>query len=222
MNKQLVLDFPIIKNYLEQDFYVSSSNHEAFKTLDSWPKWIKRTVNIYGPSGSGKSHLSSIFSKKTISLKVKYSEFSEKTFENFKAKEVLIIEDFINDGKKEELLYSLHDNVDRFNKYLLFTSVAPMNSMKFKLPDLKSRISSCNIIEIKLPDDNLVEAILSKRLSDRQIIIDKKYMKYAIKRIERSYENLSKFIHMLDKLSLKSGKSINFKVIREVLGKYKS
>ena len=53
-------------------------------------------------------------------------------------------------------------------------------------------------------------------------IIDKKYMKYAIKRIERSYENLSKFIHMLDKLSLKSGKSINFKVIREVLKKYKS
>ena len=48
------------------------------------------------------------------------------------------------------------------------------------------------------------------------------YMKYAIKRIERSYENLSKFIHMLDKLSLKSGKSINFKVIREVLKKYKS
>ena len=219
MNKQLVLDFPIIKNYLEQDFYVSSSNHEAFKTIDSWPKWIKRTVNIYGPSGSGKSHLSS---KKTISLKVKYSEFSEKTFENFKTKEVLIIEDFINDGKKEELLYSLHDNVDRFNKYLLFTSAAPMNSMKFKLPDLKSRISSCNIIEIKLPDDNLVEAILSKRLSDKQIIIDKKYMKYAIKRIERSYENLSKFIHMLDKLSLKSGKSINFKVLREVLGKYKS
>ena len=222
MNKQLVLDFPIIKNYLEQDFYISSSNHEAFKTIDSWPKWIKRTINIYGPSGSGKSHLSSIFAKKTISLKVKYSEFSEKTFENFKAKEVLIIEDFINDGKKEELLYSLHDNVDRFNKYLLFTSTVPMNSIKFKLPDLKSRVSSCNIIEIKLPDDNLVEAILSKRLSDRQIIIDKKYMKYAIKRIERSYENLSKFIHMLDKLSLKSGKSINFKVIREVLKKYKS
>ncbi len=222
MNKQLVLDFPIIKNYLEQDFYVSSSNHEAFKTIDSWPKWIKRTVNIYGPSGSGKSHLSSIFSNKTISLKIKYSELSDKTFENFKTKEVLIIEDFVNDGKKEELLYSLHDNVDRFNKYLLFTSVVPMNSMKFKLPDLKSRISSCNIIEIKLPDDNLVEAILSKRLSDRQIIIDKKYMKYAIKRIERSYENLSQFIYMLDKLSLKSGKSINFKVIREVLKKYKS
>ena len=154
MNKQLVLDFPIIKNYLEQDFYVSLSNHEAFKTIDSWPKWIKRTVNIYGPSGSGKSHLSSIFAQKTTSLKVKYSEFSE--------------------------------------------------------------------IEIKLPDDNLVEAILSKRLSDKQIIIDKRYMKYAIKRIERSYENLSKFIHMLDKLSLKSGKSINFKVIREVLKKYKS
>ena len=116
----------------------------------------------------------------------------------------------------------MNDFIGKSQWGLILAIKLSQNSIKFKLPDLKSRISSCNIIEIKLPDDNLVEAILSKRLSDRQIIIDKKYMKYAIKRIERSYENLSKFIHMLDKLSLKSGKSINFKVIREVLKKYKS
>ena len=49
--------------------------------------------------------------------------------------------------------------------------------------------------------------------------IYKKYMKYTIKRIDRSYENLSKFIYILDKFTLKSGKSITFKVIKEVLKK---
>ena len=43
MNKQLVLDFPIIKNYLEQDFYVSLSNHEAFKTIDQFNLHVKAT-----------------------------------------------------------------------------------------------------------------------------------------------------------------------------------
>ena len=218
MNKQLILDFPATKNYLKEDFYVSPSNNEAFKTIESWPKWLKRAVNIYGPSGSGKSHLVSIFANKTISLTIKYSELSETIFERFKSKEVLIIEDFVN-RDKEELLYSLYDNVEKFNKYLLFTSKNPINSMKFLLPDLQSRISSCNIVEIKLPDDNLIEAILSKNLSDRQITVDKKYMKYTIKRIDRSYENLSKFIYILDKFTLKSGKSITFKVIKEVLKK---
>ena len=168
MNKQLILDFPTTKNYLKEDFYVSPSNNEAFKTIESWPKWLKRAVNIYGPSGSGKSHLVSIFANKTISLTIKYSELSETIFERFKSKEVLIIEDFVN-RDKEELLYSLYDNVEKFNKYLLFTSKNPINSMKFLLPDLQSRISSCNIVEIKLPDDNLIEAILSKNLSDKQI-----------------------------------------------------
>ena len=218
MNKQLILDFPKTKNYLKEDFYVSPSNNEAFKTIESWPKWLKRAVNIYGPSGSGKSHLVSIFANKTISLTIKYSELSETIFERFKSKEVLIIEDFVN-RDKEELLYSLYDNVEKFNKYLLFTSKNPINSMKFLLPDLQSRISSCNIVEIKLPDDNLIEAILSKNLSDRQITVDKKYMKYTIKRIDRSYENLSKFIYILDKFTLKSGKSITFQVIKEVLKK---
>jgi len=218
MNKQLILDFPATKNYLKEDFYVSPSNNEAFKTIESWPKWLKRAVNIYGPSGSGKSHLVSIFANKTISLTIKYSELSETIFERFKSKEVLIIEDFVN-RDKDELLYSLYDNVEKFNKYLLFTSKNPINSMKFLLPDLQSRISSCNIVEIKLPDDNLIEAILSKNLSDRQITVDKKYMKYTIKRIDRSYENLSKFIYILDKFTLKSGKSITFQVIKEVLKK---
>ena len=57
MTDQLYFKFPSNKIYLKEDFYVSPSNQEAYSLIDSWPKWIKRIVNIYGPSGSGKSHL---------------------------------------------------------------------------------------------------------------------------------------------------------------------
>ena len=60
MNDQLILKFPSHRAYKKEDFYVSSSNQEAYDLINSWPKWIKRTVNIFGPSGSGKSHLTSI------------------------------------------------------------------------------------------------------------------------------------------------------------------
>ena len=68
MSDQLILDFPEKKIYLKEDFYVSSSNSEVYNFVSSWPKWIKRIVNIFGPSGSGKTHLLSILKKKTSTL----------------------------------------------------------------------------------------------------------------------------------------------------------
>ena len=60
MNDQLILKFPTHQAYKKEDFYVSPSNQEAYDFINSWPKWIKRIINIYGPPGSGKSHLASI------------------------------------------------------------------------------------------------------------------------------------------------------------------
>ena len=55
MNDQLILKFPTHQAYKKEDFYVSPSNQEAYDFINSWPKWIKRIINIFGPSGSGKS-----------------------------------------------------------------------------------------------------------------------------------------------------------------------
>jgi len=57
MSDQLILKFPSHQAYKKEDFYVSPSNQEAYDIITSWPKWMKRTVNIFGPSGSGKSTL---------------------------------------------------------------------------------------------------------------------------------------------------------------------
>ena len=91
MNDQLILKFPSHQAYKKEDFYVSPSNQEAYDFINSWPRWIKRIVNIFGPPGSGKSHLSSILKNKTPCLKINSSEVNEKIFYKFKTKEVLII-----------------------------------------------------------------------------------------------------------------------------------
>ena len=62
-----------------------------------------------------------------------------------------------------------------------------------------------------------IKAILSKSFSDKQIFVDKKYIDFIAKRIERSYDKILKFVNILDRFSLKSGKSLNFKVIKESL-----
>jgi len=216
MNDQLILKFPTHKAYKKEDFYVSPSNQEAYDFINSWPKWIKRIINIFGPDGSGKSHLAFILKNKTSCLQIDSSELNEKVFLDFKTKEALIIEN-LSEKIDEKLLFSLWNAALQDNKYVLITSAKPINLLKFKLDDLISRVNSCLVIGIKLPSDDLISVILAKNFSDKQIKVEKKHIDYIIKRIDRSYEKISQFILILDKYSLKKGSPFGLKLIKEVL-----
>jgi len=216
MSDQLILKFPSHQAYKKEDFYVSPSNKEAYDFINSWPKWIKRTVNIFGPSGSGKSHLASILKSKTSHLQIEGKNLSDEIFFKFKIKEALIIEN-LDEKVSEKLLFSLWNTILQDNKYLLITSKKPINSLKFELRDLMSRVTSSLIIGINLPSDDLISVILAKNFSDKQIKVEKKHIDYIIKRIDRSYEKISKFISTIDKYSLKKGRPFSLKLIKEVL-----
>ena len=216
MSDQLILKFPTKQAYKKEDFYVSSSNQKAYDFINSWPKWIKRIVNIFGPSGSGKSHLASILKTKTTCLQINSDKLNETIFLKFKTKEALIIEN-LNEKVSEELLFSLWNTSLQDNKYILITSLKPINSYNFKLKDLISRINSSLIIGINLPSDDLISVILSKNFSDKQIKVEKKHIDYIIKRIDRSYEKISQFILTLDKYSLEKGSPFSLKMIKEVI-----
>jgi len=216
MTDQLILKFPTNNVYFKEDFYVSSSNQEAYEFINSWPKWIKRIANIFGPSGSGKTHLASILKNKTSTLKIDSDKLNDKIFFKFKINEALIIEN-LNEKVSENLLFSLWNAALQDNKYLLITSEKAINTYQFKLPDLKSRVSSSVFVGIKLPSDDLISVILTKNFSDRQIKVEKKHIEYIIKRIDRSYEKISQFISILDKYSLKKNSPFSLKLIKEVL-----
>jgi len=216
MNDQLILKFQSIKAYLKEDFYVSYSNKDAYDFINSWPRWIRRIVNIFGPSGSGKTHLASILKNKTSVLEIQSDKLNDKIFFEFKTKEALIIEN-LNKKVSENLLFSLWNVALQDNKYLLITSAQPISTYKFKLPDLKSRVGSCMAIGINLPSDDLISVILTKNFSDKQIKVKKKHIDYIIKRIDRSYEKISQFILSLDKYSLKKSSPFSLKLIKEVL-----
>ena len=214
--KQLLMNFNLKKDYSKQDFYVSSSNSFAFDIINSWPKWLKKSVNLCGEKYSGKSHLAKIFESKTSCLNVTSKNFSDKTIIKFKTKQALIIEDF-NTEIPEKLLYSLFNIVEQENKYLLITSVKPLNKFDFNLKDLISRINNCLYLKLEAPDDELIYALIIKNFSDRQITIEKKFVDFIIKNIDRSYEKIYEFIYKIDEISLKKKKSIDFKIIKEAL-----
>ena len=42
---QLIFKFPFSTNYFEEDYYVSSNNFEAYKLIETWPKWPSKFIN---------------------------------------------------------------------------------------------------------------------------------------------------------------------------------
>ena len=79
LNQQL-LNFNQNQNFNYDDFYVSNSNYFAFTLVETWPKWEKNIVNIYGEKYSGKSHLAEIFKQKYKALKFTENQLNDKLF----------------------------------------------------------------------------------------------------------------------------------------------
>ena len=213
---QLLLNFNQKQNFNYNDFYVSESNYFAFKLVDTWPKWDRNIINIYGEKSCGKSHLAEIFSKKNKAKIIEEKNLSSQVFKILKVYENIVLDNFQN-KTEETLLYSLMNLIDQDNKYLIINSNIPVTRMQFNLKDLISRVKNCILAEIKRPDDDLIFALILKNFSDKQILIDKKIIDYIVKRIDRSYGKISDFIYKIDEVSLKKKKPINLKTIKEIL-----
>ncbi len=216
---QLVLKFPFKIKYYEEDFYVSSNNFSAYKLIESWPNWPGKWLNVYGASGSGKTHLSNILGKKIKKLKIiKAKDVDDKIIHELNLLECLIIDNYEN-NINEKLLYSIFNFSKQFENYILINSVQPIKEFPLKLEDLNSRVKSLIYIGIDLPTDDLLEVIISKFFSEKQIKIEPKISNYIINNVDRSYEKMFKFIKDIDHLSLSTGKSININLIKKVLNR---
>ena len=216
---QLVFKFPFKTKYYEEDFYVSSNNFAAYKLIESWPNWPGKWLNVYGATGSGKTHLSNILGKKIKKLKItKAKEVDDKIIDELNLLECLIIDNYEN-NINEKLLYSIFNHSKQFENYILINSAQPIKEFSYKLEDLNSRMKSLIYIGIDLPTDDLLQVIISKFFSEKQIKVDPKISNYIINNVDRSYEKMFKFIKDIDHLSLSTGKSININLIKKVLNR---
>ena len=218
MSEQLIFTFPFKKSYSSQDFYVSKNNFNAFKLIESWPKWSSRFVNIFGPKGCGKTHLANVLMSKIQSVLTSAKKVDEEILNRYKTKECLIIDDFEN-NIDEKLLYSVINMAFQDNKYLIISSPISLKKFKIKLKDLNSRFASFIDIGIDLPTDDLLRVILTKNFSDKQIQVSKKNIDYILKNIDRSYEKVNSLVNSIDNLSLIKAKPINLQLIKNALQK---
>ena len=216
---QLVFKFPFKVKYYKQDFYVSSNNFSAYKLIESWPNWPGKWLNVFGTSGSGKTHLSKILEKKIERIKlVDAKDLNNKIIENLFNIDCLIIDNYQN-NIDEKLFYSILNQSKQLDSFVVVNSIPSLKELNFKLVDLKSRLDSFIFIGITLPTDDLLQVVISKFFSEKQIYLNPKIYEYIIKNVDRSYEKMFKFLKEIDELTLSTGKSININLIKKAINK---
>ena len=214
---QLLFKFPFKAKYYEQDFFVSSNNFSAYKLIEGWPSWPGKWLNVFGAAGSGKTHLSKILEKKIKKIKlIEADNVNNKIIEELCFLDCLIIDNYKN-NINEKLFYSILNQSKQLENYIVINSTPSIKEFNFSLIDLKSRLDSFIFIGIELPTDDLLQVIIAKSFSDRQVYLNPKISEYIIKNVERSYEKMFKFLKDIDELSLSTGKSININLIKKVL-----
>ena len=215
---QLTFKFPFKTNYFKKDFYVSSNNFAAYELIESSPDWPDKWINIYGPEGCGKTHLSNILKKKIDTVLISAEKINNEKIIKIDKHQCIIIDNYKN-NISENLLYSLLNHIKQLDKQVVINTLLPLRQFSIKLPDLRSRFELFIELGIDLPTDDLLKVIISKTFSDKQINLNPRILDFIMKNIDRSYDKVFKFIKDLDTESLSTGKSININLIKKVLNK---
>tara|TARA_B110000003_G_C16486199_1_gene471669 strand:- start:573 stop:905 length:333 start_codon:yes stop_codon:yes gene_type:complete len=100
---------------------------------------------------------------------------------------------------------------------LMLTSKLNMSQINFELPDLKSRLLSMPQVNIGFPDDRLLKNLLIKQFLDKGILVEMDVIDYLIKRIDRSFEAISKLVAKIDFKSLEKAKKITIPFIKNTI-----
>jgi len=120
---QLVFKFPFKIKYYEQDFYVSNNNFPAYKLIESWPNWPGKWLNIFGDTGSGKTHLSQILQKKIDKIKlVDAKDINNNIIAELNNLDCLIIDNYKN-NIDEKLFYSILNQSKQLENYIVINSI---------------------------------------------------------------------------------------------------
>ena len=209
-------------SYSLDDYFVSSCNEVAFKHVTSFPNWgegrLAKVCLIYGPKFSGKTHIANIFSSVSGAKFIHSNDlehFSPLNIVN--SNNAFIIDDFDQKLEYEEAMFHIFNECLDRGKFLLFLSSSARNHLKFMTKDFASRIMAINDIEIKDPSLELMEAIIHKNFSDRQILISPEITKYILTRINRSYRAIEALTRKIDQVSLAQKSRINLSLVKEVL-----
>jgi len=212
---QLPLPFSPARSFAAADFVPGAANAEARAWMSRWPDWPQRRLSLWGPAGSGKSHLAAIWRDRTGATLLDGTTLAAIAPEAVPALlppagpigAAILVENTCSTPQGRPLLH-LINAAQEAGVSVLLTARQPPSRWDVALPDLRSRLASMAAVAIAAPDEALVEAVLAKLLADRQVSLRPELLSFLALRLPRDFATIHSLAAGLDCASLAAGRRI--------------
>lgn len=192
--RQIALPLDELRSGASSSLIITESNAAAFAGLSSAAGWAKGCAILTGPARSGKTLMARYFSGKNGTV-IDEAEASA-----------------------DETIFNAWNRSQESGVPLLLISRWQPAEWSVALPDLQSRLGAAMLLEIAPPDDEMIEQLLQKQLSDRGAAISIDALSYVKRRIERSYVAIEKFARSANAMALSENAPVNLTLVKKVLG----
>jgi chromosomal replication initiation ATPase DnaA len=213
---QFALEFPFEPSFAREEFLSAPSNAQALAMIERWPSWPDRLLLLVGPASSGKSHLAAIWARRANALAAPPEALPPlEALARLKPEAILV--DGVDDARDETALFHLLNYANENNIHVLLTGRSRPHEDRVRLPDLLSRMRHAPLIEIGVPDEELIHAVLEKLFRDRQLVVEPGLADYLTLRLERSLDAARDFVRDLDREALMRGRRVTRVLAGELL-----
>ena len=215
---QLPLDLGLRPALGRADFLIAPCNAAAVAWIDRWPDWPAPALALWGPAGSGKTHLLEVWRARSTATAIAPQALTSAAVPRLLgASRAAAIDDA--EGADEEALLHLYNILAERRGHLLLAAREPPARWAIRLADLRSRLLAAPAVAVEAPDDALLGAVLVKLFADRQLRISEDLIAYLLARIERSFAAAQTIVAALDEAALAGQRAVTVRLARDVLNR---
>ena len=194
------------------DFIVAPANAQAVAFIDSFPHWPAPAGALYGPPGSGKSHLVGCWAKASGAAVAPATALNAAFVAALEQGRAVAVED-VDSGVDESALFALFHHPGP----LLLTGREPPAAWPAALPDLKSRFAALLAFPLWAPDDALLTQLTRKLFTDRQLSVPDPVVARILRSVERSPAAVRDFVARADARALAQKRPVSVSLVADLL-----
>jgi chromosomal replication initiation ATPase DnaA len=194
------------------DSYVDSTqNARARAALERWQTWPGGVFCVFGESGSGKSHLGSMWAGRAGAPIVAGASFDLMVLTSITTNGAPLAVIDNADQCDETALFALLTHLESSGGAVLLIAQTPPGAWPFALPDLKSRLNAVVCEALSPPEPELLAQMIIRHAAARGFKIDEAAATYLANRIPRTFEATQVIVTCMQdvtRTSLKSPKAL--------------
>ena len=213
---QLALDLALEPDYRPESFCVSDANATALASLHRWPRWRQGHLLLTGPKGSGKTHMTRIWTQRADPIELESASITA-NLKQIGRGACVLVEDIDQALDEDGLFHLINRASGDAGVSLLITASGAVDEWGLGLDDLVSRLRAAETATLSEPDDALLRQVMEKLFRDRRTPLSEGVIEYLLTRMDRSIDFARMLTAWLDREALARKGPVTRPLAREAL-----